>query len=68
MDSNTVAQLLRPEAFSQPCAAAQLRETHISRVILCGEFAYKLKKPVNFGFLGLSTLPCAAISANRNWR
>ena len=57
MDSNTLAQLLRPEAFSQPCVAAQLRETHISWVVLCGEFAYKLKKPVNFGFLDFSTLP-----------
>ncbi len=57
MDSSTLEQLLRPEAFSQPCAAAQLRETHISWVILCGEFAYKIKKPVDFGFLNFSTLP-----------
>lgn len=31
-------------------------ETHISWVMLAGDFAYKLKKPVNLGFLDFSTL------------
>jgi aminoglycoside phosphotransferase family enzyme/predicted kinase len=31
-------------------------ETHISWIILTGEYAYKLKKPVNLGFLDFSTL------------
>lgn len=31
-------------------------ETHISHVFLRGDWAYKLKKPVNFGFLDFSTL------------
>jgi aminoglycoside phosphotransferase family enzyme/predicted kinase len=45
-----IATLLRalPEAI--------LIETHISWVILTGGFAYKLKKPVNLGFLDFSTL------------
>jgi aminoglycoside phosphotransferase family enzyme/predicted kinase len=30
--------------------------THISFVILTGRYAYKVKKPVNFGFLDFSTL------------
>jgi aminoglycoside phosphotransferase family enzyme/predicted kinase len=34
----------------------QLIETHISSVILSGDFAYKIKKPVDFGFLDFSTL------------
>ena len=34
----------------------ELRETHISWVFLAGAFAYKLKKPVNLGFIDLSTL------------
>lgn len=37
-------------------APAELIETHISWVLLSGPFAYKLKKPVNFGFLNFSTL------------
>jgi len=34
-----------------------LRETHISWVLLAGNRAWKIKKPVNFGFLDFSTLP-----------
>jgi hypothetical protein len=33
-----------------------MHETHISRVLLVGEDAYKLKKPVDLGFLDFSTL------------
>ena len=31
-------------------------ETHISWVVLTGPYAYKIKKPVNLGFLDFSTL------------
>jgi aminoglycoside phosphotransferase family enzyme/predicted kinase len=48
--------LLRPEAFVHPARDIRLIETHISWVILAGEYAYKLRKPVNFGFLDFSTL------------
>lgn len=34
----------------------QLIQTHVSYVLLTGEFVYKVKKPVNFGFLDFSTL------------
>lgn len=34
----------------------RLIETHISWVILSGEYAYKIKKPVDLGFLNFSTL------------
>ncbi|HIK19284.1 MAG TPA: AAA family ATPase [Leptolyngbyaceae cyanobacterium M33_DOE_097] len=33
-----------------------LLQTHVSYVLLTGDYAYKLKKPVNFGFLDYSTL------------
>ncbi|MGZ4998634.1 MAG: AAA family ATPase, partial [Methylobacter sp.] len=36
--------------------ACQISETHISWVLLTGQYAYKIKKPVNFGFLDFSTL------------
>lgn len=32
-------------------------QTHISWVVLLGDLAYKIKKPVDFGFLDFSTLP-----------
>ena len=34
----------------------QILETHISWVLLTGPYAYKIKKPVNLGFLNFSTL------------
>lgn len=67
MDSKDIQQLLRPGAFPHPAYNATLRETHISWVILCGEFAYKIKKPVEFGFLIFRPWPGASIFASRSW-
>ncbi|MFM7427586.1 MAG: AAA family ATPase [Elainella sp.] len=44
------------EFYPPPEATVQLIQTHISYVLLTGEFAYKIKKPLNFGFLDYSTL------------
>jgi uncharacterized protein len=35
----------------------EVHKTHSSVVFLAGPFAYKVKKPVNLGFLDFSTLP-----------
>ena len=51
-----IAHLLKPSCYRHPVSNIDLIETHISWVILTGEFAYKIKKPVNFGFLDFSTL------------
>ncbi|MBU1665807.1 MAG: AAA family ATPase [Gammaproteobacteria bacterium] len=48
--------LLDPAAYPHPAPAPRLIETHISWVFLAGDYAYKLKKPVNLGFLDFSTL------------
>lgn len=48
--------LLTPAAYSHPVDTIELIQTHISWVILTGDFAYKIKKPVDFGFLDFSTL------------
>lgn len=50
-----IAALLRPEAFGHGAADLELHETHISWVILAGPFAYKIKKPVNLGFVDFTT-------------
>jgi aminoglycoside phosphotransferase family enzyme/predicted kinase len=34
----------------------RLMQTHVSYVLLTGDYVYKVKKPVNFGFLDYSTL------------
>lgn len=51
-----IAALLLPAAYPHPVREITLRETHISWVILTGDFAYKIKKPLNLGFLDFSTL------------
>ena len=55
MDSSNIEELLRTVSRDNQGESASLCETHISWVILCGDFAYKIKKPVNFGFLDFST-------------
>jgi aminoglycoside phosphotransferase family enzyme/predicted kinase len=45
--------LLRPEAYPHPVTDLRLIETHISWVLLTGEFAYKLKRPVHYSFVDL---------------
>ena len=47
---------MRPEAYPHPVATITLRETHISWVLLTGNVAYKVKKPVRLDFLDFSTL------------
>ena len=55
-DNPLITGLLRPEAYDHPTKQIRLVETHCAWVFLTGEFAYKIKKPVNFGFLDFSTL------------
>jgi aminoglycoside phosphotransferase family enzyme/predicted kinase len=51
-----ISSMLKPEVYDHPAKNIELIETHISWVILTGDFAYKIKKPVDFGFLDFSTL------------
>ncbi|MEE4253581.1 MAG: AAA family ATPase [Desulfuromusa sp.] len=51
-----IEKLHNPSSYNHPVDEVKLVETHISWVFLAGKFAYKLKKPVNFGFLDFSTL------------
>lgn len=51
-----VRALDNPQGFDHPVRYLRFLETHISWIILTGHYAYKIKKPVNFGFLDFSTL------------
>ncbi|MDT8385525.1 MAG: AAA family ATPase [Gammaproteobacteria bacterium] len=51
-----ITALARAEAFPHRVEEIRLIETHISWVMLTGDYAYKIKKCVNFGFLDFSTL------------
>ncbi len=45
--------LLHPRAYPHPVRAVQLVQTHISWILLTGEFAYKIKRPVHYSFADL---------------
>jgi hypothetical protein len=49
--------MLRPEFYPHSTTGSvRLLQTHISYVLLTGEYAYKVKKAVDLGFLDFSTL------------
>lgn len=51
-----IAALRDPAVYPHPVDQVELVETHISWVLLAGAFVYKVKKPVNLGFLDFTTL------------
>ena len=51
-----IEKMLSWHVYNHSVKNILLIETHISWVLLTGDFAYKIKKPVNFGFLDFSTL------------
>jgi uncharacterized protein len=48
--------LKKPKVYGSNVKNVDVIQTHISYVFLTGEYVYKIKKPVNFGFLDFSTL------------
>ncbi len=51
-----VRALRQPDAYPGHPARVDVEETHISYVFLTGQYAYKIKKPLNVGFLDFTTL------------
>ena len=51
-----IESMSQPGAYSEQVATVEVCHTHISVVFLCGQHVYKVKKPVNLGFLDFSTL------------
>ncbi len=51
-----IQALLVPSAYEHEAPDIRLVQTHISYVILAGEYVYKFKKPVDFGFLDFTSL------------
>lgn len=48
--------MLNSSFYSEKTSKVDFFETHISMVFVTDSFAYKVKKPVNFGFLNFTTL------------
>ena len=63
-----ISSLLKPDVYDHPVTDIELIETHISWVILTGAYAYKIKKPINLGFLDFSTLEKRLFCCNEELR
>ena len=51
-----IESLRRPTCYPHAVDRVEVLETHISYVLLAGDFAYKIKKPVRLEFLDFSSL------------
>lgn len=56
MIQDQIKELIATGDFPEETGKRELVETHISWVILCDNFVYKIKKPVDYSFLNFSTL------------
>jgi aminoglycoside phosphotransferase family enzyme/predicted kinase len=56
LQSNLYELLKNPSVYGKENSSVNIIQTHISFVVLTDLYAYKIKKPVNFGFLDFSTL------------
>jgi aminoglycoside phosphotransferase family enzyme len=48
--------LLKPQAYPHKPQKVELVQTQMSSIFLTGEYVYKIKKPVNLGYLDYTTL------------
>lgn len=68
-----IESLSRGRAYDHPVENVRVLDTHISWVVLTGDFAYKIKKPIKLAFLDYSTLDkrkhyCdLELELNRRW-
>jgi aminoglycoside phosphotransferase family enzyme/predicted kinase len=51
-----ITALSRPEAYGFAVERIEVRQTHVSVLFFAGELVYKVKKPVDLGFLDFTTL------------
>ena len=68
MTPSILKSLMKPAAYPVAGQAVELLQTHISWIFLTDTHAFKLKKPVNFGFLDFSTLDKRRFYCNEELR
>jgi aminoglycoside phosphotransferase family enzyme/predicted kinase len=56
MEQRDIQALLKPSAYPEPTQTVTLVQTHVSFLFLTDSFVYKIKKPVDLGFLNFTTL------------
>jgi hypothetical protein len=63
-----IQALQQAEIYDHPVERLELIETHISWVLLTGPYAYKIKKPLDLGFVDFSTLEKRRFYCNEELR
>ncbi|MBM2838285.1 MAG: putative kinase [Deltaproteobacteria bacterium] len=57
MDTHSLIEALKsPQIYPDSPSQIRIAETHISYLFFTGKYVYKVKKPVDFGFLDFTTL------------
>jgi aminoglycoside phosphotransferase family enzyme len=56
MTKSIANDLKNPKAYPESTTQVEMLQTHISYIFITDDYVYKVKKPVNFGFLDFSTL------------
>ncbi|MBN2042655.1 MAG: hypothetical protein JW754_02515 [Candidatus Aenigmarchaeota archaeon] len=65
MKNEVLEALKKPDSYDEPVSRIDMLQTHISWVFLTGKYVYKMKKPVDFGFLDFSTLEKRKMFCNK---
>ena len=56
MEPWVVSALLKTSAYPEPTSTVEVLQTHVSFLFITDTLVYKVKKPVDFGFLDFTTL------------
>lgn len=56
MDELSIKSLLKPDAYPEPTESVRLVQTHVSYIFITDNFAYKIKKAVDLGFLNFTSI------------
>jgi len=56
MQQSILKSLQKPDAYPEPTDSVRLLQTHVSFLFITDNFVYKIKKPVDFGFLNFTTV------------
>ena len=67
-DPALLQALQDPAVYPEPTTRVEVRETHSSVVFLTDHYVYKVKKPLNLGFLDYSTLEKRRVNCHEELR
>lgn len=68
MTPSVLKSLMKPAAYPVLTSTVELVQTHVSWIFLTDTHAFKVKKPVNFGFLDFSTIDRRRFYCNEELR